>query len=99
MKKYLFGIFAIVLAIGLSAFTVKSDSQRSNTIGIFWYDEWNHDLDIENNLFCEILRLELSYPGSTFNYHGDTGYPFEYGRQFDNPEGVLIYVIYKEDWW
>jgi hypothetical protein len=40
MKKYLVGLFAVILAVGFSAFT-SNDTKNS---GLFWY-EW----DVANN--------------------------------------------------
>ena len=36
MKKHLLGVFAVILAVGASAFTTTS-TVSSNTTGYFWY--------------------------------------------------------------
>lgn len=97
MKKYLLGLFAIVIAIGFSAFTGKSDNQASKTTDLFWYDQSNNDLNIEDDVVDELARLEIAYPSSDFNSDGSAGVAFEYGRETDSPSGTLITVIYKVD--
>lgn len=38
MKKYLLGLFAIVLAVGFSAFTAKKATPHKATTTYFWYE-------------------------------------------------------------
>lgn len=37
MKKYLSGLFAVLIAISLSAFTNKSEKRTSNLTDYYWY--------------------------------------------------------------
>lgn len=37
MKKYLLGLFALVLAVGFSAFTSKNYVQKASTQELYWY--------------------------------------------------------------
>lgn len=95
MKKYFFGIFAIVLAIGFSAFTVKPGNDASQETSLYWYDVYNVYLGLQGEVIEEIKTLEVFFPSSNFNIHGEAGVPFEYGRETNSPNGNLIAVIYK----
>jgi hypothetical protein len=49
MKKYLFGLFALVLAIGFSAFTAPAKNSGEDTF--YWYS-------VENGLVVELIDQE-----------------------------------------
>jgi len=55
MKKYLFGIFAIVLAIGFSAFTTTK-SAKSKKIDSYWF--------VATNSTSTISSVQLDFPTS-----------------------------------
>jgi uncharacterized protein YxeA len=38
MKKQLLGIFAIIIAIGASAFTTNHNTNHKKTAALYWYD-------------------------------------------------------------
>jgi len=69
MKKYLFGIFAIVLAIGFSAFTKPMHSKQVVTYGItssdatYWYVE---QFDFQNKECASSTgdKCSFDYPTS-----------------------------------
>jgi hypothetical protein len=64
MKKYLFGLFAIALAIGFSAFTTtKAPSKNSGSDTFYWYH-------VENNLVVELLDQEEITKGEAMTLSG-----------------------------
>jgi hypothetical protein len=60
MKKYLFGIFAIALAIGFSAFTTAKKSTAVKTADLYWYevtyDQFNQPLIEEQDPVVEAVE-------------------------------------------
>ncbi len=64
MKKYLLGIFAIVLAVGFSAFTtIKSETAARAQAQLYWYqvDEQSQVILEDTPLFDHAERASLTH--------------------------------------
>jgi len=94
MKKYFFGIFGIVLTIGLSAFTANSDNKASNSTELYWYDQGNNDLNIYATVEDRFAMIKKDYPSYDFNTDGSAGIAWEYGREIHSPTEPVIVTIY-----
>lgn len=67
MKKYVLGLFAVILAVGLSSFTASRDNQEPglNSTTYYWFQVDPDEGDKTSFLDSQVSYLVGSTPGNT----------------------------------